>query len=80
MKADEIRQLLHASPFRPFVIHLADGGRWFVKHEDFVALSPNGRTMHVYRHDQPSSYAIVELMLITRLETSDRNGAKKSRR
>jgi hypothetical protein len=48
MKIDEIRKLLHARPFRPFVICVADGGRIPVKHEDFVAISPTGRKMHVY--------------------------------
>ena len=80
MRADEIRRLLHTRPFRPFVIHAADGGRLMVKHEDFVALAPDGRTMIVYRHDQPADYEVVDVMLITRLETSTRNGTKKPRR
>ena len=40
MKADEIRKLLHDRPFRPFIIHVADGGRLLVKHQDYVALAP----------------------------------------
>lgn len=34
---DRIRQLLHAVPFQPFVIRLADGSAHVVKHPDFVA-------------------------------------------
>ena len=39
MKADEVRKLVLARPFRPFVVHVADGGDLPVKHEDFVALA-----------------------------------------
>lgn len=78
MKADEIRKLLHQEPFRPFFVHVADGGRLLVKHEDFVALAPSGREMLVYRADKPDDYQVVETMLVTRLEVAARNGARKS--
>jgi hypothetical protein len=80
MKVDEIRELLHARPFRPFTIQLADGGRLPVKHEDFVALSPTGRTMVVYRGGTTDGFQIVELLMVTRLETSGRNGTKRPRK
>ena len=80
MKADEIRKLLHQRPFRPFVLHVADGGRLPVKHEDYVALAPSGREMLVYRHDRPDDYQVVDIMLVTRLEIATRNGSRKSRR
>jgi hypothetical protein len=76
MKIDEVRKLLHLQPFRPFLIHFADGGRVAVKHEDFIALAPTGREMIVY---QPNgAYHIVDIMLVTRLEVSAKNGAGKS--
>ena len=78
MKADEIRKLLHDLPFRPFIIHVADGGRLLVKHEDYVALAPSGREMIVYRHNKPDDYTVVDIMLVTRLEVASRNGAKRS--
>ena len=80
MKADEIRKLLHDRPFRPFVVHVADGGRLLVKHEDFVALAPSGREMIVYRPDKADDYQVVDIMLVTRLEIAARNGAKKPRK
>ena len=73
---DKVRSLLHASPFRPFLIHVADGGRIPVKHEDFVALDPAGREMLVYQPD--STYQIVDVMLITRLQVLPKNGSRKS--
>ena len=75
MKIVEIRNLLHAQPFRPFFIHIADGGRIPVKHEDFVALGPAGREMIVYQPD--NTHQIVDVMLVTRLEILAKNGAKK---
>lgn len=80
MKADEIRRLLHARPFRPFVVHAADGGRLPVKHEDFVALAPSGREMLVYRHDRPDDHEVVDLNLVSRLEVTARNGTRKPRK
>lgn len=76
MKIDEIRKLLHAQPFKPFVIHFADGGRIKVVHEDFAAISPTGREMHVYMPD--GDYQVIDVMLATRLEVKNKNGAGKS--
>ncbi len=78
MKIDEIRKLLHAQPFRPFFIHFADRGRVSVKHEDFVALAPTGRETLVYQSD--GSYTVVDVLLVTRLAISARNGARKPHR
>jgi hypothetical protein len=38
MKA-RIRQLLQATPFRPFVIRMADGREYPIEHPDFVLAS-----------------------------------------
>lgn len=80
MKSDEIRKLVHARPFRPFVVHVADGAGLPVKHEDFVALAPSGREMIVYRHDRPDDYEVVNLKLVTRLAVLATNGGKKTRK
>ena len=78
MKIEEVRKLLHAQPFRPFQIHVADGGRIPVKHEDFVALAPTGRELIVYQPD--GDYQIVDVVLVTRLQVLHRNGTKKPQR
>jgi hypothetical protein len=75
MKIDDVCKLLRAQPFRPFLIHFADGGRIQVKHEDFVALAPTGREMIVYQPD--GDYQVVDVMLVTRLQVSGKNGAHK---
>ena len=76
MKIGKVRETLRAQPFRPFWIHLADGGRIPVEHEDFAALEPAGRELIVYL--QNSTHHIVDVMLITRLEVKARNGAKRT--
>lgn len=40
MKA-RIRELLQATPFRPFVIRMADGREYRIDHPDFVLASAN---------------------------------------
>lgn len=78
MKIDEVRRLLDASPFRPFVVHIADGGRLAVDHEDFVAIAPTGREMIVYLPN--GSHQIVDTMLVTRLEVSSKREIRKRRK
>jgi len=77
MTIEQVRQLYNAAPFRPFIIHLADGRQIPVKHREFMAISPSGRTIVVYQTDDTSN--IIDLLLVTDLEI--RNGkAPKSRR
>jgi hypothetical protein len=40
MKA-RIRQLLHATPFRPFTIRMGDGREYRIEHPDFVLAAAN---------------------------------------
>jgi len=47
-----------------------------VKHEDFVALAPSGQKTIVSQPD--GDHQIVDVMVVTRLEVSARNGHKKS--
>lgn len=65
MNAEKLRDVLHATPFRPFVIHLADGRQCRVRHPDFLAISPTGRTVIVY-HDN-DAHSILDLLLVTEL-------------
>jgi len=42
MIADELKQLLRGSAFRPFTVH-AEGRDFLISHPEFAALSPPGR-------------------------------------
>jgi hypothetical protein len=48
MQMDKIRNAMHQQPFQPFSVQTADGQAYYVRHPDFIATSPNGRTITVY--------------------------------
>lgn len=74
MTAD-IRKLVHARPFTPFTIHLADGGQLRVPTVEHIAVPPSGGRIVVFRDD--GDYDIVSALLITRL-TVDREEARST--
>jgi hypothetical protein len=62
-----IREALHAQPFRPFTLQLADGRALAVPHPDFVAVSPR----HVVViNAQDEGLSILEPLLIVSLEVA----------
>jgi hypothetical protein len=66
MTIDRLREVYEAAPFKPFVIHLADGRAIPVQHREFLAFAPSGRTSIVYQPDD--SVNIIDLLLVTDLE------------
>ncbi len=68
MTTEQLRTVIHASPFRPFTIRMADGRSFSVPHPDFLSVSPAGRTVVIYNSDDSAS--IVDLLLMTELELS----------
>jgi hypothetical protein len=79
MTIEQIRAAYDAQPFRPFVMHLADGRSIPVGHREFIATAPSGRTIVVYQPDD--SFNVVDLLLITDLEfkRAANGGARKRR-
>lgn len=71
MTFDQLRQVHQARPFRPFSLHLVDGQSVAVRHPEFLAQSPSGRTVIVYGRDD--AFDVIDLRLVTRLEVG--NGA-----
>jgi hypothetical protein len=78
MTTDQLRNLWHAQPFRPFVIHLADGRNVKVVHPEFLTRSPSGRTIIVYQPDE--SFNIIDLLLVADLELASNGHGKRRRR
>jgi hypothetical protein len=66
MTIEQLRATVRAVPFRPFRLHLADGGSLDVAHPDFVSSSPGGRTIVVWQPDE--SFQIADLLLVSRIE------------
>ena len=79
MTIQELRAAYDAQPFRPFVMHLADGRAIPVNHREFIMTAPSGRTIIVYQPDDSSN--VIDLLLITDLEFKRAgNGPARKRR
>jgi len=66
MRLEPLQDLLHAAPFRPFSVHLADGKSFVVKHPDFVLLSQGGHTMVL--NTDGEHFAWIEVRNVLRFE------------
>ncbi len=64
MTAD-IRKLIAAEPFVPFVIHTADGGVLRVPTVDHVAVPPTGGRIFVFGDDD--TYEVLSPLLVARI-------------
>jgi len=77
MTIERIRELYEVEPFRPFVMHLADGRQISVTHREWLASAPSGRTVIVFQPDD--SFNIVDLLLVTDLEVKNGSRGKGTR-
>ena len=75
MTIERLKELYEATPFKPIVIHLADGREIPVRHRDFIMAIPSGRTIYVAQPDDTVN--IIDLLLVTDVELKGRNGARK---
>jgi hypothetical protein len=72
MTTDQFQAALHQVPFAPFTIRMADGRAFEVRHPDFVARSPSGRTVVVFNTNE--THSILDLHLMSELEVHSANG------
>jgi hypothetical protein len=77
MRIEEIRNYLRAEPFRPFLVRVADGREYRVDHPEFMAISPSGRSVAVYGHDDLAD--IIDTLMITSLHISNGKTRRKKR-
>ena len=68
MTRNDLRSLLHARPFKPLVLRLADGHKAEIPHPEFAALSPDGSTVVIFglrglRH-------IIDTLLVVSVEVN----------
>jgi hypothetical protein len=79
MTIEQMRDAWHAQPFKPFVIHLADGRQLPVQSKEYLSSSPSGRTFVVWQPDDHMN--IVDLLLVTGVEfKSTANGGGRRRK
>jgi hypothetical protein len=56
---NQVREVLRRQPFRPFLLRLADGTKYTVKHQDFMAIPPGNLGMEAYLYtegEHPGEY------------------------
>ena len=63
---NRIREFLKATPFRPFVITMADGSRHYIDHPDFVLAAPE--TPQVIIETLDNNVIYLSVLLITSVE------------
>jgi hypothetical protein len=63
---EQLQEAIHAAPFHPFVIRMADGQVFAIPHPDFIMHRPGARTAVVWMPDD--SIRIIDLLLVTTLE------------
>ena len=69
MSPEQFRLTREANPFRPFIIHMADGRSYPVPHRDFCLQGPAGhRTIFVFRPEGEGAFSILDLNLVNELE------------
>jgi hypothetical protein len=77
----DLRDVMHARPFRPFWLCLADGRKLHVAHPDFIAVSPTGRAVVVHRPDPvEGGLEIADLLLATRITFRKPGSGKRARK
>ena len=52
---DEVRKLMNAEPFSPFLVKTSDGKQYRVKHPDYVAISPKGGRVTLYDDEETTT-------------------------
>jgi hypothetical protein len=79
MTIEQLRNVYNSQPFRPFVMHLADGRAIPVHHREFIVTVPSGRTIVVVQPDDTVN--IIDLLLVTDLELKPApNGSGRRRK
>ena len=71
MIADEIKELVHAEPFKPIRIVLTDRQTFTVAHTDYLMVSPDRQTVLLY--DEHNHFKIInaqQIKLVERVEVS----------
>jgi len=77
----DLRDVMHARPFRQFWLCLADGRELHVAHPDFIAVSPTGRVVTVHSPDPvEGGIEIADLLLATRITFRKRVSRKGTRK
>jgi hypothetical protein len=76
MTVEQIKELHFARPFRPFIMHLADGRSFEVNHPEFLSYSRSGRILHFVTPQDHQEH--IELLMVVSVE--EESGRTRARR
>jgi hypothetical protein len=62
---DQLREMITARPFRPFLIKMASGETYTVRHPENASCDPRGRAMAVHDND---GVHLLEMLLVEVME------------
>ena len=65
---ERIRELLHTTPFQPFIIYMADGRKFRVDHPDFVLASPKNQSWVIVEEPDNDRVHHLAALLMTGVE------------
>ncbi len=74
MIADEIKELMHADPFRPIRIVLGNQQSFVVAHTDYLMVSPDRQTVALY--DEQGRFKFINAQQIRLVEPVERPSSK----
>ncbi len=66
MRAESLRELIHAEPFRPFELVLANGSRVLVSHPEWILYPKGARSAIVWYPDD--RFRIIDVGLVLELD------------
>ena len=78
MTIEQLRATQLARPFEPFTVHLADGRKYTIRHPDFIASHPTGRTIIVFKPGRNGDLEIIDWLLVVGIEVH--KGKQRARR
>ena len=65
MIADDIRELQRTAPFEPYTVVTNDGKELYVRHPDYLLITPSNETVYIYTTE--TERQIVAVPNITRI-------------
>ena len=74
MTMESLNRAYRDTPFRPFVLRLADGRSVPVPHPEFLSFNPKGRTAVVM--DERDGFSVIDLLLVVSLDFEGELAAK----
>jgi len=68
MKIEDIKAI--RTNWKPVILHLTDGRKLRVNHQDFLIFSPTGEAVFVFEEPPSKNYQILDHELIVSIERS----------